>query len=498
MHLTKPAICATLISLNIASNKNSACNNLFLIAIIASFAIMAIMSINKHSTKFISMADRGLDMLSSKGLTRKIITFALPLMASGIVQQSFNSIDVAVVGKFVGSHALAAVGSNGPVIGLIVNLFVGIAVGANVIISTYLGQRNREGVQRAVATSSLIALLGGLLLLVIGVCIARPIHELLGTPENIIDDAAGYLRLFAVGFPAMLIYNFGSAILRSIGDTKRPFYWLVAGGVVNVSLNLVFVLVCGMGVYGVALGTVLSNCVSAGGVVWILTHEKSHVRLELRALKLWRTQSNKILQVGVPAGVQGMVFSLSNLFIQSAINSYGAEAVAGSAAALNFEMYCYFIISSFVQAVVAFTSQNYGAGNLHQCRVIFGRCMALAVVSCLLLNVLIVVFHKDFISIFTNSPEAMVYATDRVFAVLIFQCLACTYEVAGGSLRALGYSMTPTLFTIFGTCVVRVTWVSLARFESFSELLTIYPITWIITGTSVVTAWFVIAKKLRL
>jgi putative MATE family efflux protein len=444
------------------------------------------------------MTGRGVDMLSSKGLTRKIIVFALPLMASGIVQQSFNSIDVAVVGKFVGSHALAAVGSNGPIIGLIVNLFVGIAVGANVIISTYLGQRNKEGVERAVATSSLIALIGGLLLLVIGVSIARPMLELLGTPENIIDDAAGYLRLYAVGFPAMLIYNFGSAILRSIGDTKRPFYWLVAGGLVNVTLNLVFVLIFGMGVYGVALGTVLSNCVSASGVVMILMKESGPVRLEIRKLKLWKVQSEKILQVGVPAGVQGMVFSLSNVFIQSAINSYGAEAVAGSAAALNFEFYSYFIISSFVQAVMAFTSQNYGAGQLHQCRVIFGRCMALAVASCLLVGSVIVIFHSQFISLFTSSPQATQYATDRVFAVFVFQCLACTYEVAGGSLRALGYSMTPMLFTVFGTCVVRVAWVSLAYYHSFSELLAIYPITWTITGTMVVSAWFVIAKRLKL
>lgn len=437
-------------------------------------------------------------MLSSKGLTRKIIIFALPLMASGIVQQSFNSIDVAVVGKFVGSHALAAVGSNGPIIGLIVNLFMGIAVGANVVISTYLGQRNKEGVQRAVATSALIALISGLLLLAIGVVIARPMLELLDTPSNIIDDAAGYLRLFALGFPAMLVYNFGSAILRSIGDTRRPFYWLVAGGFVNMSLNLLFVLVFGMGVYGVALGTVISNFVSAGGVVWVLIREQGPIRLDLSKLKLWRTQVNKILIVGVPAGVQGMVFALSNVFIQSAINSYGAEAVAGSAAALNFELYCYFIISSFVQAAMAFTSQNYGAGQMHQCRVIFGRCLALAVTSCIIVGGIIVFFHREFISLFTSSPQAMQFATERVMAVLVFQCIACTYEVAGGSLRALGYSMTPTIITIIGTCLVRVAWVSMARFESFAQLLSIYPITWAITGTSVVTAWFLIAKKLKL
>jgi putative MATE family efflux protein len=444
------------------------------------------------------MANRELDMLSSKGLTRKIITFALPLMASGIVQQSFNSIDVAVVGKFVGSHALAAVGTNGPIIGLIVNLFMGIAVGANVVISTYLGQRNKEGVQRAVATSALIALLGGLSLLVIGMSIARPMLELLDTPENILDDAAGYLRLISVGFPAMLVYNFGSAILRSIGDTKRPFYWLVIGGFVNLTLNLIFVLVFGMGVYGVALGTVLSNCVSAGGMVWVLTHEKGVIRLDLHALKLWRTQVSKILQVGIPAGVQGMVFALSNVFVQSAINSYGSEAVAGSAAAMNFELYCYFVLSAFVQATMAFTSQNYGAGQMHQCRVIFGRCMMLAVLSCLCLNWLIVLFHKPLISLFTSSPAAIEFATQRIMAVLIFQCIACSYEVAGGSLRALGYSLTPTIITIIGTCFVRVAWVSMARFESFSELLSIYPITWLTTGTSVVSAWFIVAKKMKL
>jgi putative MATE family efflux protein len=444
------------------------------------------------------MANRGLDMLSSQGLTRKIITFALPLMASGIVQQSFNSIDVAVVGKFVGSHALAAVGSNGPIIGLIVNLFVGIAIGANVVISTYLGQRNKEGVQRAVATSALIALIGGIILLLVGLAVSRPLLELLDTPANIIDDATGYLRLYAVGFPAMLIYNFGSAILRSMGDTKRPFYWLVAGGLVNVCLNLTFVLVFGMGVYGVALGTVISNCVSAGGMVWVLTHEKGPVHLDIRALKLWRTQVKKILQIGVPAGVQGMVFALSNVFIQSAINSYGADAVAGSAAAINFELYSYFIISSFVQAAVAFTSQNYGAGQNRQCRIIFLRCLSLAIVSCLVINGIVVLFHKEFISLFTNSQMAMQYATERVFAVLVFQSIACTYEVAGGSLRALGYSMTPTLLTIIGTCVVRVTWVSLGHFNSFAQLLSIYPITWTITGTSVLIAWIIIAKKMKI
>lgn len=436
-----------------------------------------------------------IDMTSGTNLTRKIIIFALPLIASGIVQQSFNSMDVAVVGRFVGPHALAAVGANGPVISLIINLFLGISVGSNVVISTCIGQRNKRDASRAVSTSAVIALGGGLVLMCLGLGVAAPILALLDTPDSIIDDASLYLRILSIGFPAMMVYNFGSAILRSVGDTRRPFYWLVAGGLVNVCLNLVLVLCFGMGVHGVAVATVVANFVSATGVTVVLLREKGAVRLEPRRLRLWRAQCRKILQIGVPAGVQGMVFALSNVFILSAINGFGPDAIAGSAAALNYEMYCYFVLVAFVQACVAFMSQNYGAGEYARCRAVYRRCLVMGMASCAVLNVLTVIFHSEAISIFTTDPAAIRFGTERIVTVLAWQWVAGTYEVSGGALRALGYSLTPTVLTILGTCVVRVSWVAMAHFTSFAHLLRIYPYTWVITGAAVVVAWLIVARR---
>lgn len=441
-------------------------------------------------------SDVRIDMLDATHLTGKLVRFALPIVASGIVQQSFNSVDVAVVGRYVGSHALAAVGSNGPVIGLIINLFIGIAIGANVIIANYIGRSDSLRVTKAVSTTMLLSALSGLVLLGVGMSISRPILELMGTPEAIMDSACLYLRIFSLGFPAMLIYNFGSAVLRSIGDTKRPFYCLVIGGIVNIILNLVLVLVFGMGVDGVAVATVVSNVISAGGVVYILKREKGPIGVSVHNLRIYKAEMVRIFRIGVPAGIQGMVFSLSNIFIQSAINSFGPEAVAGSAAALNFELYCYFVISAFAQAAVAFVSQNYGAGQYGLCRAVFWRCMMLSVGSCGVLNIVIYLWRGPFVGIFTSDVHAIQYAAERVAYVLLFQFLASSYEIAGASMRGVGYSMTPTVLTIFGTCLLRVGWIyATPSFSSFGELLVIYPITWCVTGALVLAAYFIVAHK---
>lgn len=434
-------------------------------------------------------------MLDRRHLLRNIIYFALPLMASGIVQQSFNSVDVAVVGRYVGADALAAVGSNGPVIGLIVNLFIGIAVGANVVIATYIGQRNKDNVQRAVATTALLALVTGAFLLILGQLVARPILSAIDTPPQILDLAAEYLRIYAYGFPSMLVYNFGSAILRSVGDTKRPFYWLVAGGVVNVVLDLSFVTGFDMGVAGVAAATSIANTVSAAGIAMTLIRRKDEIHLDPRKIRAYGPQTRKILSIGLPAGLQGMVFSLSNVFILSAINSFGPTAMAGSAAALNFEMYSYFVLSAFVQAGVAFISQNYGAGNYAMCKSVYRRCLFLAMGTCATVNMLIVIFSEPCLNIFTSDASVIAVAQERIYTVLAFQWLAAIYEVSSGALRALGYSMLPTILIILGTCVVRVGWVMLAPFESFIGLLRVYPITWVITATAVFTAWLFIARR---
>ena len=403
------------------------------------------------------------DMLHGP-LLGKIMVFALPLIASGILQQSFNAVDVAVVGRFCSSHALAAVGSNGALINIMVNLFLGISVGANVVIANYIGRRNDSGIRRAVSTATFIALASGLLLMLIGLLFARPILEMMNTPADVIELASLYLRIYFLGMPFMMVYNFGAAIMRSMGDTRRPFYALVIAGIVNTCLNLLLVIVLGMGVEGVAIATVIANGVNAAIIVWLLCREPEPFCLNLRNIKIEQSELKKILQIGVPAGVQGMVFSFANIFIQSTVNTFGAAAIAGSAAALNYESYCYFIISAFAQSTVAFVSQNYGAGEHQRCRRVVRLCMMLSMGISLVLNLLIVWQSRLCAGIFSTSPEVIDFAARRIHVALMFQWIACSYEISGAALRGLGHSMTPTVITIFGTCVLRLLWV-LARYR---------------------------------
>lgn len=431
------------------------------------------------------------------GLFRKLIIFAIPLIASGILQQSFNAVDVAVVGRFASHQALAAVGSNGPVINLIVNLFIGISVGTNVVIAHYIGQRDTKNIRNAVNTSIVIAATSGIGLLVLGLVIAEPMLRMLDTPDDVIDLAVLYLRIYSLGLPFMMLYNFGAAILRSAGDTKRPFYCLVIAGIINVALNFVLVIGFGMSVDGVAIATVVSNAVSAVIIIRLLMRGQEPLRLVLKDLSIVRPQLRKILQIGVPAGIQGVVFSISNVFILATINSFGSDAAAGSAAALNYESYCYFIISAFAQATVAFTGQNYGAGKTRRCDRILLLSMIASTATSLLLNLIIVWFREPFVSVFTSNPDVIHYAALRVRYVLLFQFIACSYEISGAALRGLGYSMTPMVLTIFGTCLFRLLWVYGIQHTggSFVALMTVYPVTWTITGAAVCTAYFIIRKR---
>lgn len=439
-----------------------------------------------------------IDMLSGPLLPRMLL-FALPLIASGVLQQSFNSVDVAVVGRFAGRHALAAVGCTGPVIGLLINLFVGISVGVNVVIANYIGQRNGQGVRKAVSATMVLSVICGVLMLLVGESMARPVLELTGTPAEVLDDAVRYMRVFVLGLPFMIVYNFGSAILRSVGDTRRPFYSLVAAGIVNVGLNLVFVIGMGMGVEGVAWGTVISNAVNACIIVAILAHEKGDIRINprLRRSDMEPAQMKKICAIGIPAGLQGAVFALSNTFILSAINSFGADAAAGSATAINYEFYCYFPLSAVAQTAVAFISQNYGAGNYDRVRRVFRLALTLAFGISLVLNTLVVWQSDFFLSIFTTESVVLAFADTRVRTVLAFQFIASYYEVAGSAMRGLGYSMTPTLIIIFGTCVLRLLWVFLfPHFNGgFAELLAVYPASWILTDIGMFIAFHRVARK---
>lgn len=439
-----------------------------------------------------------MDMLNGP-LAGKILLFALPLAASSILQQLFNSVDVAVVGHFAAEPAVAtaAVGCNGPVINLIINLFVGVSVGANVVVSTLIGHGDKEKAGRAVHSSMTIAVISGIFLLFLGLAIAEPLLKLMNTPENALPYAVEYLRIYALGLPFIMIYNFGSAILRCIGDTRRPLICLVLSGILNASLNLFLVIAFHLDVAGVAIATVISNVLSSLMILVFLMREKSEVSLDVRKLGIAGEDLRRILRIGLPAGLQSMVFSFSNVIIQSVLNGFGTTAVAGSAVGLNYDNLSYFVVSAFAQATVTFTSQNYGAGDYERCRRIFRLCMLQCLLFSFAISWIFLLGQEMFISIFTEEADVKHYAVIRMRSLLPLYFLVATYEIGGAALRGLGYSLTPAILTVFGTCVFRLFWafVVCGIHHDYTVLMSVYPISWTITGIAVLTAYFIIRRK---
>ncbi len=430
-------------------------------------------------------------------LAGKIVLFALPLALSSILQQLFNMADTAVVGRFASSQAMAAVGANAALINLIVALFVGISVGVNVRISAYIGMGVEERISRAVHTSILVAVIAGIFLLALGIFLSKPLLLLVNTPDDVIDLAILYLRIYFLGMPASLIYNFGSAILRSKGDSRRPLYALALAGVINVILNLVFVIGFRMSVAGVGLATVISNIISAFLIIWFLMHEEETYRLDLRKLTIEKNDLKFMLKIGLPAGGQGMLFSLSNTVILSAINSFGYAAAAGSTACGNYEAYSYLLVNAFSQAGLTFTSQNFAARQYDRCKKIYRLTFAFALIGAAALDAVFLAGRSFFLGVFTADEAVIEYGLMRMFRVLVFQWLVSTYEVAGSTLRAMNYSLTPTLLMVFGTCILRIIWVSFIfpLNPTFPFLLTVYPISWIITGSLVIGTYLYLRKK---
>lgn len=437
--------------------------------------------------------------MTSGPLANKILLFSLPLIASGILQQSFNVVDVAVIGNYADKSAIAAVGSNGPIISIIVNLFIGVSVGANAVIARFIGEGRADEVRDSVSTVAWTSIVSGMLLLLIGCSLSRPILELMSAPPDVIDLANRYLKIYFVGMPFLMVYNFGGAILRSIGDTPKLFYSLAIANIVNVILDFLFVGALNMGVAGVAWGTVIANAVNAAIIVYYLNREPDPYKLTLTPSR-WKMSVpdlKEILRIGVPAGLQGMIFSFSNIFIQASINKFGAAAIAGSATALTYEAYCYFVVAGINGAAIAFTSQNYGARKPQRCKRVWEICMAYSVGIMVICNLLFVVFSKDVFQVFTSDPDVIHYARIRFHTVLIYQWTACSYEISGSYMRGLGYSVIPMLLTVFGTCILRLFWVWIfpSINYSFGTLLAIYPISWIITGIMVVAAAFIVQHK---
>lgn len=440
---------------------------------------------------------KGMDMLHGP-LMKKILFFALPIAASSILQQLFNSADVAVAGRFAESGALAAVGSNSVLVGLFVNLFVGLSVGANVIIAQYIGQGRTKEVGTVVHTAMLFSFICGLLMMIVGLLLSRSLLLLLDTPEDVLERAVRYLRIYCLGMPFIIPYNFGAAVLRSIGDTKRPLYCLTASGVLNICLNLLLVIVFRLGVAGVAIATVVSNIFSTSVVLYILCHENEMIRLCRKKLRINGTSLRRIVQIGAPAALQSAVFSISNICLQTAINAFGSSAVAGMTAALNFEYLGYFIVSAFAQTVVTFIGQNYGASQYERCKKILRFCMAGGTLATMLVISLFIAGRGTLIRIYTVDPVEIDYAMMRFLYVMPFLFLTSSYEVTGSALRGMGKSTLPAVFTFLGTVVFRLFWIYVIfpLWNSFETLIIVYPVSWALTGGMMVLYYILQRKKL--
>ena len=426
-----------------------------------------------------------MDMLNGS-LAGKLILFSIPLAFSSILQQLFNSADVAVVGRFAGDNALAAVGSCVALVGIFVNLIVGLSVGPNAVLANLIGQKKRDQINDMLHTILTFGALLGLVLMVLGWLVARAILEVSGTPVSVLEEALLYIRIYFASIPFMVIYNFGSAALRSFGDTRRPMYYLILSGVVNVILNLVLVICFRLGVAGVAIATVISNVLSAALVLIHLYRREDEFAFRPQRMKIVRPYLQKILQIGIPSGIQGAIFSVSNVFIQSGINSFGEYAIAGSSLALNFEYFTYDIANAFAQAAVTFTSQNYGAGNIKRCKKIFWLCMAFGFAFTEVLSVIFIAWGDFFVGIYTTSAMVAVYGLSRMYHVCSLEGLTATYEVESAALRGMGKSLEPAIFTILGTVVFRMIWM-LTVFRvlpTYEWLMNVYVASWIFTGTS--------------
>lgn len=433
------------------------------------------------------------------GIAGKLILFALPLAFSSILQQLFNSADVAVVGRFAGDRALAAVGSCVALVGIFVNLIVGLSVGPNAVLANLIGQNRREKISSVLHTCMTFGLILGLVLTLIGMISARMVLELSGTPKSVMREALLYIRIYFGSIPFMMIYNFGSATLRSYGDTRRPMYYLILSGTVNVILNLFLVICFHLGVEGVAIATLISNVLSAALVLVHLYRKEDEFRFRFVHMKIEKEVLKKVLVIGIPAGIQGAIFSISNVFIQSGINTFGENAIAGSSLALNFEYFTYDIAAAFAQAAVTFTSQNFGAGNLKRCKKIFWECMAFGIGFTEILCVVFMIWDDFFVSIYTTSGAVAVYGLIRMHRVCSLEGLTATYEVESAALRGMGKSLEPSVVTVLGTVVFRLIWlVTIFKMvPTYEMLMNVYVASWIFTGGVLFAVYFLHMKKLK-
>ena len=416
-------------------------------------------------------------------LLDKLIIFTIPIILSGVLQLLFNAADVIVVGRFAGEASLAAVGSTGSLINLMTNLFIGMSVGANVCAAQFYGGGQYKDVKKTVHTSTAFSIICGVVLIFIGLFLARPILEIMGSPEDVIGLAALYVRIYFMAMPAVMLYNFLAAILRAAGDTTHPLMFLTVAGVVNVILNLILVVFFNMGVAGVAIATVTSNYISCGMLVAFFTKQEDALKLEFSKIRIDKKILNRIIRIGLPAGIQGTVFSLSNVVIQSAINSFGTAVIAGSSAAASIEGFVYVSMNSVSQTCVTFVGQNYGAGDEKRVKRVIFECLGIVTVVGLILGNLAYYFASPLLGIYTDSSAAVAAGTLRLFWVCCPYFLCGIMDTLTGGLRGLGRSTVPMIVSLIGACATRLVWIAtyFQLHKTEDVLFFSYPGSWLLT-----------------
>ena len=417
-------------------------------------------------------------------LLGKILLFSLPLMLSGILQLLFNAADMIVVGRWVGSDALAAVGSTGSLINLLVNVFIGLSVGANVLVARYFGAGQERELSDMVHTAVLTSVICGFLLIFVGFFVAPSALLAMGTPKEVLGQSVLYIRIYFAAMPAMMLYNFGAAILRAVGDTRRPLYFLTAAGIINVILNLIFVIGFSMGVAGVALATAVSQVISAGLVLRCLMRSDSAYRLDLKAVRIVPHKLLMMMQIGLPAGLQGAIFSISNVLIQSSVNSFGATAMAGNSAAGNLEGFVYTAMNTLHQTAVSFVGQNYGAHKYKRIGRTAIMCVGIVTVVGLVMGNGVYLAGRLLLHLYSPEEPVIAYGMKRLFYICCPYFLCGVMDTLVGCLRGMGHSVLPMLVSLTGACLFRIVWIYtvVSQNRTLDTLYISYPISWALTA----------------
>ena len=439
-----------------------------------------------------------MDMCSGS-IFGKMLIFTIPLMLSSMLQLLFNAADIVVVGNFAGDNSLGAVGSTGSLVNLLTNLFIGLSVGVNVLVARYYGSGQKDNLHDTVQTAVTLSVILGIVVAIIGFVFAPIFLEWMKLEGEILRLASIYLRIYFLGMPAVMLYNFGSAILRAIGDTRRPLIFMIISGVVNVGLNLLFVIKFQMNVAGVAIATVISEAISAVLVTICLIIEDNIIHFDIHHIYINKNILLKILQIGLPAGFQGTLFSFSNVFIQSSVNSFGDTVIMGNSSAINIEGFVYVAMNAFHQAAISFVSQNVGAGKKERINKITVIALLLVSSTGLLMGTLVNYFGRELLSIYSRNPAVIEAGYIRVNIICTIYFLCGIMDVMVGSLRGLGYSTMPAIVSLMGACVFRLIWLAtIFQFSQWHTIQTIYysyPISWILTFSVHVICYIIVKRK---